>query len=382
MPTVNITSSDGTNLKIADIINDHKDTVQSLVKELMQEELQLEAGATEEVLFKKHEYSGSGPMLLLLDVSGSMWSNIEELKQYVKNLSEIGDIEWIAFDDKVAGTSKDKEVEDLTAGGGTNYIPAIKEAAEWLKEKDYKDIILLSDGYPFETIDEIINAAKELWQPLNTISIGSSAETVLTEIANETGGREITVDSIDDIDSKDKWDNAIFPKLQMIKEGTYPFGELMKYTQIEDCARLLKQFAISKIERTSLTIPKILAEYLNTHGFAEWIEFTKRQRNTTPNINASEIFSLASAKNTQKEMEELIERITRENKNLKIITSDGEPDMISTLMYLRPLTAISNLQWAATFGPKDTTITHREEIKVFMDGMDYVNCDNNKIELK
>ncbi len=382
VPTVNIQTNEGDILDIAEIVNDHKDVVQSLVKELMERETELDSGVTEDIGFKKHEYSFyGGKMLLILDVSGSMYGSMDELKQYVENLSELGDIEWIAFADNVVATSEDTEAEDLVANGGTNYIPAIKKAEEWLEEKDFDSIILLSDGYPYENVCDIIEAAQKLLQPLNTISIGNRAETVLKEIANETGGDEITVDTISDINSKEKWDNTILPRLQKLRDGDYLFGELMKYTQIKDCAKLLYLFAIDKIERTSLTIPKMLADHLNPKGLTEWLEFTKKQRNTTPNSNGEEVFSFASAKTDQREIDKMQDVLKKAHNNLDVRISEDEPDMISTLMYLRSLKAISDLQWAAILTKNDNTISHLDDMKALMpDGMDFVNYADNKIK--
>ena len=354
-------------VNIYDLLSAQKDSVQALVHELMFCEEAITDTEEEGVSFEKHETSIIGNnMLLLLDVSGSMSGDMDALKKYVHNLESVGNISWIAFDDKVVASSKEAEVDNLSAGGGTCYIPAIEKAVEWLQNDTFDTVILLSDGCPFESQDAIISAAEKLNMPLNTIAVGNAAEDVLTNIAISTGGKEVTVESFEKISTPDVWKNEIMPNIEVLSKGNYTFGELMKHTHIEACASALRKFSLHCIQDYSLSIPVIFAGHINKAGFEEWLTQAE-QRNTlspsAPQMQSLDSFATAKERDTDK-METVLKLLCREfNIAMQLYISKGEPDMVVSLSSLRPMSSISDLQWAASMKHDDATINDPQTLK-------------------
>lgn len=369
LPSQIYSVENGAKLDIFKLVDDHKNTVQHLVQELMYCREDIVGGKEKSANFQKHKSSKHGrSMLLLLDVSGSMSPDMDNLKSYVKDLENVGDIEWIAFDDKIVASSRNMEVYELSSGGGTCYIPAVKEATEWVMSNDYDDIVLLSDGGPFESVEDIVRAAVALDQPLNTIAVGSgAAEDVLIEIAIRTGGQEVSVDSFEDIRKEDTWNNEILPKMELLDSGNYSFGELMKHTQVTACANALRKFALECLEKDSLSIPKLFTDYLNEKGFDEWL-FVSSQFNTpAQGVNPKDcIYQFATA--DEKEMEKMEDSLRKHCKDneMKLLVSKNEPSMIVTLMPIRPLERISDMQWAASMKNGDKSINDMDSLKKLM----------------
>lgn len=370
VPTAQVYSVDkGSLINISDLIDYNKPTVQSLVQNLMRHNEVVIDGKEQEVDFQKHESSNSNRrMLLLLDVSGSMFGEMNNLIEYVKNLENVGEIEWIAFDDKVVATSHDSDIETLSSGGGTCYIPAINKAVEWVKSDDYDDIILLSDGGPFETIEKIVSSAIKLNQPLNTIAVGKgAAENVLVEIAFKTGGEEITVDSFEDITQEEVWNNEILPRLAIFNKGNYSFGELMKHTQVTACAKALKKYVLKCLETRALTMPEVFVNYTNEPGFEEWLSITAQRNTLAPAIDSiNDKYCFATAKAPK--MDEMKKSLQKHCKTtrMEFEVCNDEPEMIVSLMSVRPLMHISDLQWASSMEHGNKSINNANYIKEFL----------------
>lgn len=370
VPTAQVMSvENGAFISLVDLIEKNKRTVQSLIQKLMRRDEDVIGGKEQAIGFQKHEGSITNRrLLLLLDVSGSMFGEMNSLKEYVKNLEEIGEIDWIAFDDKVVTTSYDTEVEELSSGGGTCYIPAIDKAVEWVKSDDYDDVVLLSDGMPFETVEKIVSAANKLNQPLNTIAIGgNAAENVLVEIALNTGGEEVSVDSYDDLKSKEVWNNEILPRLAILNDGNYTFGELLKHTQIAACARALRKYALKCLETSSVTTPELFIKYLNESGFEEWLSVASQCNTLAPSIEpVPERYCFATSKKPKVEEMEKALRERCKAVAMDFDSSKDEPEMIVSLLSVRPLVHIGDLQWAASMKHGDKSINDIDLIKGFM----------------
>lgn len=384
VPTIQLNSvENGSPVSIFDLVNGEKSTVQELVQRLMYQDENVTGGEEEQVDFQKHNGVSNRSMLLLLDVSGSMFGEMDSLKQYVKDLESLGEIEWIAFDDRVVATSRDTDIENLSCGGGTCYIPAIKEAVEWLKSDNYDDIVLLSDGGPFETINDIVSVAQALKQPLNTIAVGASAaEKVLIEIALQTGGEEITVANFEEIREAEKWNSEILPRLALLDNSDYSFGELMKHTQIVACAKALQKFTLKQLEDNALTIPKIFSQYICKNGFEEWLDVTS-QRNTLAQSAAPQADRFCFSTVKEPDVDNIEQSISNMcNRAMRMDNSDKEPAMILSLMSLRPLSNIGDLQWASTMKHGDQTINDIETLKSLkQDGYIFQNIYDEKIIL-
>ena len=249
-----------------------------------------------------------------------------------------------------------RPIDSLKAGGGTNYIPAIERAVEWSQAGGYDMIMLLSDGCPFEELDDIVAAAQEMKMPLNTVAVGAAAEDVLVNIALRTGGKEVTVDSFDQIRTPDVWHNEILPNIELVNKGEYSFGELMKHIQLDACASALHKFALNRIGDYSLTLPAIICGYINKPGFSEWLQ-AAAQRNTlslqAEQMRDVDYFAAAESNEFHKLEEQLLRLCNLNNTASRVNISKGEPDTIVSLLSLRPLTAISDLQWASSMKFKE-----------------------------
>ena len=192
--------------------------------------------------------------------------------------------------------------------------------------------------------------------PLNTVAVGAAAEDVLVNIALRTGGKEVTVDSFDQIRTPDVWHNEILPNIELVNKGEYSFGELMKHIQLDACASALHQFALKRIGDYSLTLPAIICGYINKPGFSEWLQ-AAAQRNTlslqAEQMRDVDYFAAAESNEFHKLEEQLLRLCNLNNTASRVNISKGEPDTIVSLLSLRPLTAISDLQWASSMKFKE-----------------------------
>ena len=363
VPTVQIpVDEDNSTVGIYDLAKGYKKAVQGLVKELMYSDETIADTEAEGVQFQAHETIATGQkMLLLLDVSGSMAGDITKLRQYVHKLETVAEIEWIAFADNVIATSRAASIDSIGANGGTNYIPAIRRATDWMQTSTYDIVLLLSDGMPFEEVDDIVSAANELKMPLNTIAVGASEETeeVLVNIALRTGGKEVTVDSYEQICMPDVWNNEILPNIELINSGEYSFGRLMEYMQLKACASALRKFALNRIGDYSLTIPALFNGYMNPTGFFEWLDASAQRNTLSPRaeeMREAACFSAADSPEQNRMTGQLQNLCNQHNTVMYMDASAGEPDTVVSQMSLRPLLHISDLQWAATMKHDDATI--------------------------
>lgn len=349
-------SADGDSIPLADMVSGHKDVSQRLVKKLMGEPRHVGATTVRDVDFQRHEHHSQlhETMLLLLDVSGSMGGqSLDDLKRYVKSLASEHEVDWIAFESEVVTTSFDSDnVDRLSADGGTNYLPAIKKAVEMMRSQLFDDIVLISDGEPFETLEDVVKAAAELGQPLNTISIGDSGEEFLIELAHATGGVEITVESLQQV--KDKWNSEIRGKLVTYEGKEYTFGQLMKMVHIEGCAQALHSFALRHIASVGLNIASSLLKYGDAAGLREWEDASSQHNTHSQTSSAGNAVMYLSLNSTSNDAVQYVEKRSAAGTAIRMATTahpgggapTDEPDMIAVLASLRPMNRIGDLLWA------------------------------------
>ena len=136
-----------------------------LIKELLNSQATIYSSVEKEIKFGRQAMPNT--KLLILDISGSMaGSALAELKKVVSELSVNNNIKWIAFNDKVVCTSEDDtDLMSLQAEGGTCYIPALEKAKEFTNDYYIDQIILISDGAPFEKTDLILKKPMSLINP-------------------------------------------------------------------------------------------------------------------------------------------------------------------------------------------------------------------------
>lgn len=263
---------DGVNKDIREVMR--KDVPMSqLVKDLMKARAKVKQSIEREATFTSKDKKGK--TLLLLDVSGSMSGQpLEDLKQAVHSLEESYSVEWIAFDDKVVASSFDEgaNIDALCSGGCTHFIPPLMLAVKKMKEELFDDIILISDGCPFETVESILAVALQLQQPLNTISIGTSGAEVMKELSEKTAGTQIVVDEVKEIIH---WEGKMQAIVKLGEVGEFTFGQLLAKCHIPGCARALCAFVRSRMPKEAVTLNSLIAEFPGA-GLAEWAQTTKR----------------------------------------------------------------------------------------------------------
>lgn len=370
---------------IADLVDDNKRASQRLLRQLMTEQLQVEAGVVRDADFQRHKFQSANhrSMLLMLDVSGSMsGQSVDDLKAYVHTLSSEHEVEWIAFNTDVVATSRESDnVDRLQAGGGTNYLPAFRRAVEMMRTSLYDDLVLISDGCPFEPIDALLADAKLFNQPLNTISIGSSAEGVLVQLAEATGGEEITVESLAQV--KDVWDNQLRGRLTSYGQRQYTFGELMRIVHIEAMARLLRDFALRSLASVGIDIATALRDYGQPEALAEWEEATCQLCTLSQTAFTSQTMLHLSLADTPPAAADYVEQRVQQRVALSLLdpqrglSAAHEPDTLAVLAAIRPVETIGDLLWA-DFSTTDASLS--PDFDALMQGHPIVNIYHNPLK--
>ena len=143
-----------------------------------------------------------------------------------------------------------------------------QKAQEICSEMLVDQVILISDGAPFEDISDIMLEATKLNQPIHTISIGEVGASVMQQISSETNGEQIIVDNLSQIEQTITSSfNYVF---SLGLDGEYTFAELMQKCYIAGCAEALHKFVISILKPTATSIVDLIAEYASDEGMAEW----------------------------------------------------------------------------------------------------------------
>jgi Ca-activated chloride channel homolog len=151
--------------------------------------------------------TSNGALVLVIDRSGSMQgakltAAKEAAKAAVSNMNPNDYVAVVAFDSeaivmvrpqRAADRVKiNKDIDRLTAGGGTNIFPGLKEAYEILQNlaAPKKHVILLSDGEaPTEGISDLIKTMRKDKQTISTVGVPGADDTLLQKISDEGGGR-------------------------------------------------------------------------------------------------------------------------------------------------------------------------------------------------
>lgn len=324
-------------------------------------------------------------LLLLLDNSGSMYGKaIEDLKKVVHELENRSEVIWIAFDDNIVSTSFEYgNLEDLNGGGGTSYVPAINKAVQYLSSNYADKVILISDGSPSEDLNTILEAAKELNQPLNTITIGNFLDgsengivSIMKEIAEKTGGQQVTVESAADINITTT--PEIAEMLQTMEGGTLPFYELMKKVHLPACAEALYHFANGIVDDPHDQIINLIQDYGNKQGIAEWFDASKPTclLNQTASNNTISLLSIVGGFNNN-DLTDWVNRQSINNTDVGDVTTTS--DMIAFIFSYQTID-LKDLAWAG-FNTDDDTINHKKSLQeVMVVGYPIVNYFGNIIE--
>ena len=345
-PPVSTVSIRGDKYTFDQILHSNLPLRQDLLKDLLK--TITKAGGNIEKNVKFEAIRADRTKLLLLDVSGSMSENdMKELKSAVSSLAATATIKWIAFNDSVVsvGDTSD-EFQKISSGGGTRYIPAIQKAKEIIGSMFVDQVILISDGMPFESLEDIINASEQLNMPLHTISIGTSGASVMKEISARTSGEQIIVDDIKDltVNLESKF-NLIF---SVGIRGDYNFGELMQKCYIPGCAEALHKYASEKMNSSITSLVDLVLQCANADGLNEWKDasYPTCTHDTAKAARLRELKSYIHVVFDNDIRQQLdSSKFTQAFSNRLLCNAGSIPEIMISVLSLYPLNGISDLKW-------------------------------------
>lgn len=315
--------------------------IAKLVKQLLLARTTIKRSVEREAEFLSKDLQGR--TLLLLDVSGSMSGQpLNDLKQAVHSLEEAYIVDWIAFNDGVVASSfaDGADIDNLNATGGTNFIPPLEMAVQKVGEALYDDIILISDGSPFESTPDILTAAYRLQQPLNTISIGDTGASVMKELSDKTSGMQIVVSNVKELIH---WEGKMQALVQLGENGEFSFGELIAKCHIPGCARAMQLFADTCLLSEASTLASLISHYPGK-GLMEWGLFTRQGVSLTQTATLHDDLLLLGIDHTAASDRQFLSAMQENIGKLEPSELDG-PLMLATLVSLRGV-ALRDMLWA------------------------------------
>lgn len=342
-PPSNYVRIQGTDYLLENVEADERLNLKSkLVRELLASRATIYSSVEKNVQFGRKTLPNA--KLLLLDISGSMCGNaLMELKDAVSRLSADTCIKWIAFNHEVVCTSQDDiDFMTLTASGGTCYIPALQKAGQLIDDCYVDQIILVSDGVPAESLEDILKAAHTLGQPVNVISIGTNGMGVMKELAEKTSGTQIIVEDVSQIGTR--LGNDLHVLLSMGDNGTFAFGDLLRKCHIPGCARALYDFVIDRSLCAGYSIISLLVEHGNRDGLKEWgaISEPTCRYSQAGNRQWTESYCKLVTDGREDELQQILCGAIREP---AVEPLKDMPDMFALLLRLEPV-ELKDLQWA------------------------------------
>jgi len=353
MPPLNSVIIQGNDYTLAKIEADTTQNLKSkLIKELLQSKATIYSNVEKEVRFGKRILPNV--KLLMLDVSGSMEGvSIQELKRTVQQLSTNTCIKWIAFNDNVVCTSEEGvDIMSLQASGGTCYIPPLEKAREMMGDCYIDQVILISDGCPFEKIEDILDKAYELNQPINVISIGNAGRETMKELSDKTGGTQVVVEHVSQLDTQ--LGNDLNVLLTVGDKGTFSFGELLRKCHIPGCARALYNFSISRMMSAELSIAALLVKYGNEEGLIEWGRKSGVTCRYQQAGNRQGVRSWCKLVIDIRE-DELLKKLYAAIPGVEVEQLGKMPDMFAFLLCMEPV-ELKDLQWAGVSADNDLIV--------------------------
>ena len=345
------------NIPIKDIVIDTSNGYRAqLLKELLKETISNKNIPEKDPVFYNKDINDT--KLLILDVSGSMdGENMEALKEAITKFAEKSRILWIAFNnDVVAQGEGAEEFSSIKADGETYYIPALNRAKVILENEIVNQVVFISDGAPFEKTNDILDVAKSLNTPIHTVSIGNFPQNVMPSIANETGGSQIIVDDLKDIVKKVNDDFGIIYTFG--NDNEYTFGQLLRKCYIRGCDKIMHNYTKEKLVTVSYSINNLLLDYGTAEGLKEWF-FVSSPKCTynqavLPKSQLS-ILQLVNSNDMNSQLKEKLNDILN-GADLYVTSLDFLSDIVATILSLRPMNSISDLQWSE-FGDNDKSFS-------------------------
>ena len=347
-PPVSMVDVRGNQYSFNQIIQEKsQDLLRYLVRQMLKSTANVKGNVEQKICFEAIRTPRT--KLLLLDVSGSMSdSDMAELKVAVERLSDTATIKWVAFNEKVVATGDSaEEFKKISSGGGTNYIPALAKAREIMTDCLIDQVILISDGQPFESISEILSEAYKLEQPVHTISIGNRGASVMKQISDMTSGEQIIVNDIKElsVDVESKF-NVIF---SLGLDGNYTFAEMMQKVYIPGCAEALHSFAKSHMVAGVTTIAELIELCADPQGMAEWAEVSDvsctHSTAVAPREHETKNY-IQMVCQSERDVEEVEKKFSTKFDHAAMSVISGVPEIVVSVLTVRPLSKITDLQWA------------------------------------
>lgn len=342
-PPLNYITIQGNDYTLAEVISDSTLHLKSkLIKELLRSEATVYSNVEKEVRFGKRTLPNT--KLLILDVSGSMAGTaLQELKQAVSRLSVDTCIKWIAFNDGVVCTSEDgMDIMSLQATGGTCYIPPLEKAQKLMEDCYVDQVILISDGQPFESIEDILDKAYGLNQPINIISIGDIGRETMQILAEKTGGTQIVVEHASQLEKQ--LGNKLNVLLTAGDKGTFVFGDLLRKCHIPGCARALYNFSINRMVSAEFSIASLLVKYGDKEGLTEWgrvasasCRYQQAASRQNPRCWCKMVADIRE--------EDLLKKLYEAIPGIEVEKLTEVPDMFAFLLCMESV-ELNDLQWA------------------------------------
>jgi len=193
----------------------------------------------------KHNPKFNNNLAVVLDRSGSMSDIIGEVKDNIADVLNTADqstnTALFSFNTQVTKNASGKpawiikELEHVTADGGTAVLDALYKAAKWIEnEKGAKTITLFTDGAdnssttPAEKVLKVLKNSGAVLINVGYTGNEGINEKLLSTLADETGGVFIRADNAEQFKTIFKWQQhriktniAINAKLPDISVGTH-----------------------------------------------------------------------------------------------------------------------------------------------------------------
>lgn len=309
--------------------------------------------------------------LLVLDVSGSMAEEINfkntrksKYEALKTTLNELGtdtnglELQYIAFSTDAEIV---KDISNLPKPNGVTNLPAAFNLIN-NKVSEFDKVILVSDGQPTDSSGKVLpdndkldlqKIAFGLGKPLDVIYIGETQDDgvdFMQRLAAITGGYYFA-------ENIDRLKNCIEERFKIFyqvadKKQKLPIRKLLESGNKEACIFGLFAFCQSKVEKTSISLEKCLAEMLQSNEYDGYKTFLKTSANF-PELNSpvkAMTFNISNLRDTMKDkMKDKIES----SLDVEFLEFMNEYKFMHSIIGLRQIKQISDLQlnpeWGITF---------------------------------
>ena len=215
-----------------------------------------------------------------------------------------------------------------------------------------------------EKVKDILEACAGLNQPLHTIYIGKAESSIMKQLAEQTGGEQITVGS-----AKELKENTIqlFQHDLMSEGGNFTFSQMLRKCRIDGCAVALYNYTKRLTSSTHNHMADLITDYGYAFGIAEWAQVSQpschlRQAASAPTSETIVQLAQGSGRDSAEKLDlKLNEWNTG---NCRVATADTSIDM-TAIMFSHQYVELQDFMWAC-FTPSDTTINDMSALKAVM----------------